>query len=45
MMYLDFIILEPRNEEINAKKAITVKVAHYTVAKRKLEKIQVCRDC
>lgn len=44
MMDMNFTILEPRNEEINAKKTITVKVATYADAKKKLEKIQVWRD-
>lgn len=42
---MNFIILELRNEEINAKKTITVKVATYAVVKRNCEKIQVCQDC
>ena len=42
---MNFILLELRNEEINAKKTIAVKVATYAVVKRKSEKIQVCHDC
>ena len=42
---MNFILLELRDEEINAKKTITVKVATYAVVKRKREKKQVCQDC
>ena len=42
---MNVILLEPRNEEINARKTIAVKVATYAVVKRKREKIQVCHDC
>ena len=43
-MICEIHILEPRTEEINARKVIAVKDASYTVAKRKPEKLQACRD-
>ena len=36
--------MEPRTEEINARKIVAVKDASYRVAKRKPEKLQVRRD-
>ena len=35
---ISYILLEPRNEEINAKKIIAANDATYAVAKRKPEK-------
>ena len=43
-MICEIHILEPQAEEINARKIVAVKDASYTVAKRKLEKLQACRD-
>ena len=37
-------MMEPRNEEINAKKILAVEDATYSVAKRKPEKIQACQN-
>ena len=43
-MICEIHILEPRTEEIIARKIIAVKDASYTVAKRKPEKLRACRD-
>lgn len=43
-MICEIHILEPQAEEINARKIVAVKDASYTVAKRKPEKLQACRD-
>ena len=36
--------MEPRNEDINAKKIISVEDANYEVAKSKAEGFQACQD-
>lgn len=43
-MICEIHILEPQAEEINARKIVAGKDASYTVAKRKPEKLQACRD-
>ena len=43
-MICEIHILEPRTEEINARKIIAVKDASYTATKGKPEKLQACRD-
>ena len=39
---VNFIVLEPRNEEINSKKTTAVKDAIYAVMTRKPEKKKAC---